>query len=918
MAAFHEAFADIVALFQHFSMPESLTRQIRQARGSTANIGMKLGQLARQFGDATGMHGALRRFVGEVGSSVPVLSDDMTEPHERGAVIVSAVFAAFLTIYASRCADLIRLATNGSEILPSGEISVDLANRLASEASKTADHVLDCAFGRSTIVRRSTSNSAITCARSSLRTAISSAKTIAVIVAFIDAFRQRGIVPYDIRRLAEDSLLWEPPPMEDDLLGVLSEVPPLLDLTSGPAVERKNAFDHSQRNGAILHNWLTAPSDPKRLLSRQILGFEGARRGMDRHDRRPVLRRRDWPIETHSVRVCRRSAPDGSSKLTLVIELTQTFRAEPDQARYRGGCTLLFDLNDNQLKYLVRKKLFSQWSIKNHATAQLAAMTSAADHGQIYYPPDDPVGRRKNVRHHAPLREAAMTSAPKTPRHAKVAGTPAVSAAQTRSSGAAAEASPPEKSSSGAGSRASVRVYCQGLGDCILVRVKRTSGEDFKLLIDCGVVLGTQNAASTMVGVVENIVKDTMGKIDVLAITHEHWDHLSGFIQATGSFAKLEPNAVWVAWTEDPDDDLAKQLKAELGKAEKALAACATAFHAAGDGASVDMLSDIALAPLGAAATSSTSTKAAFDKVKAMAKVRICRPTDEPFEIPDANARIYVIGPPHDPKLIRKINPSTSSPETYGLAMNGGGALPFGVVSALRSREAMDDPAAPLGEDPARPFHRRMTIPLGAGGRPRLFDDHSVVEGDWRAIDDFFREHYSGGDNSRGDDWRRIDGDWLGPAAELALALQSYTNNTSLVLALELGEIGKGDVLLFAADAQVGNWESWQTWQWPKEAPKVAGPDLLKRTIFYKVGHHGSHNATLKDHGVGEMSSLKAAVIPVDEVEAKKKRWGRMPLPQLISALEKAAPNMVFRTDQKPENALDDVAIGDNYIEVQL
>ena len=74
---------------------------------------------------------------------MPVLSDDMTEPHQRGAVLVSAVFGAFLTIYASRCADLIRLATNGSGILPNGEISVDLANRLASEASKTAEHVLN-------------------------------------------------------------------------------------------------------------------------------------------------------------------------------------------------------------------------------------------------------------------------------------------------------------------------------------------------------------------------------------------------------------------------------------------------------------------------------------------------------------------------------------------------------------------------------------------------------------------------------------------------------------------------------------------------------------------------------------------------------------------------------------------------------
>ena len=82
-----------------------------------------------------------------------------------------------------------------------------------------------------------------------------------------------------------------------------------------------------------------------------------------------------------------------------------------------------------------------------------------------------------------------------------------------------------------------------------------------------------------------NIVKDTKekpddpkGKIDVLAITHEHWDHLSGFNQAADSFEKLTVDSVWVAWTEDPNDDLAKQLKSELGKAEEALAACATAL----------------------------------------------------------------------------------------------------------------------------------------------------------------------------------------------------------------------------------------------------------------------------------------------------------------------------------------------------
>jgi hypothetical protein len=530
-----------------------------------------------------------------------------------------------------------------------------------------------------------------------------------------------------------------------------------------------------------------------------------------------------------------------------------------------------------------------------------------------------------------------MTSAPKTSRGTNAARasrkaatkSPARKASGRSSSRRAPVEAPPPPSASGGGGggnaagtgamRASVRVYRQGLGDCILVRVKRKSGDDFKLLIDCGVVLGTTDATSIMTRVVENVVADTKeknddakGKIDVLAITHEHWDHLSAFNQAAASFAKLAVDSVWVAWTEDPDDDLAKQLKSELGKAEAALAACATALHATGDGATVDMLADIALTTFGAAASSSTSTKAAFDRAKAMAKVTICWPTGDPFEIPDANARLYVIGPPHDPKLIRKINPSTSSPETYGIAMNGAGALPLGVISALDNRKAAR--TSPLEDDSKAPFHPRVTIPLGPKGRPRSFDDgRSVDEDDWKRIDNFLREHYYGGD-----DWRRIDGDWLGSATELALALQSYTNNTSLVLALELGDVGKGDVLLFAADAQVGNCESWQTWQWEKDGNKVTGPDLLKRTIFYKVGHHGSHNATLKEHGVDQMDALKTAIIPVDEKQALKKRWGRMPLPDLIAALEKKAPGRVLRTDQKPASLPENVVIGDNYFELRL
>jgi len=48
-----------------------------------------------------------------------------------------------------------------------------------------------------------------------------------------------------------------------------------------------------------------------------------------------------------------------------------------------------------------------------------------------------------------------------------------------------------------------------------------------------------------------------------------------------------------------------------------------------------------------------------------------------------------------------------------------------------------------------------------------------------------------------------------------------------------------GTFLLFPGDAQ------WGTWNAVMEDPEWK--QLLERIAFYKIGHHGSHNATPKD-----------------------------------------------------------------------
>lgn len=144
--------------------------------------------------------------------------------------------------------------------------------------------------------------------------------------------------------------------------------------------------------------------------------------------------------------------------------------------------------------------------------------------------------------------------------------------------------------------------------------------------------------------------------------------------------------------------------------------------------------------------------------------------------------------------------------------------------------------------------------------------------------------------------WRQIEEDWLGGAAgELALQLDAHTNNTSLMLAVELSRGGR--VLLFPGDAQVGNWLSWDAVRWSGAGAGVTAEDLLARTVLYKVGHHGSHNTTLRQRGLESMTSRDlVALVPVDRRMAELRRW-RMPHPPLYQRLQELTQGRVVLAD---------------------
>ena len=96
-------------------------------------------------------------------------------------------------------------------------------------------------------------------------------------------------------------------------------------------------------------------------------------------------------------------------------------------------------------------------------------------------------------------------------------------------------------------------------------------------------------------------------------------------------------------------------------------------------------------------------------------------------------------------------------------------------------------------------------------------------------------------------------------------------------------------MLLFPGDAQVGNWLSWHDCRWPKDAKDddpnlVTAKRLLERTVLYKVGHHASHNATLREQGLEWMTSPElVAMIPVNEEFARDKKHWDMPLSRFLS-----------------------------------
>lgn len=336
--AFHEAFADLVALFQRFTYRDIVRAGLAASRGDVRAQGL-LTELGQEFGDATGFKRALRSVV----STEPRKYGDATEPHARGEILVHAVYSAFTTVYRRKTDRLFRLATNGTGVLPAGELPEILLELLTDSACKLASHFLtmciraidycppvDITFGEFLRAVITADFDVVPDDEWSYREA------------WIDAFRGLGIYPPDVPSLSEDSLLWRPP---DPTVPLIPEL----------------GFDKLQFRGDP-----GRPSGPEELTRQSIalgrlVGDPAYRRSFGfavNGDPELSGDEVDLPV-VESIRSARRIGPSGQVVFDLVAEVTQRRvikAADGGSFDFYGGTTVILNPSAS-VRYTIRKSV---------------------------------------------------------------------------------------------------------------------------------------------------------------------------------------------------------------------------------------------------------------------------------------------------------------------------------------------------------------------------------------------------------------------------------------------------------------------------------------------------------------------------------------------------------------------------------
>lgn len=493
-----------------------------------------------------------------------------------------------------------------------------------------------------------------------------------------------------------------------------------------------------------------------------------------------------------------------------------------------------------------------------------------------------------------------------------------------------------------------IRFYRIGHGDCFMLAMPKEDGGTAYVLIDCGYKPGSQKfihkkpeeAAASVVFEVADVLKDLKeacgGHLDLLVITHEHQDHVNG-LKKLSLVKGLTIGQVWCAWTEKQGDPLAEDLRKKHNDTLLGLVAARNALSSRVGAAdsSLRRIDDFLMLDmgieeahiLGAAKPEDSLNKQGMKLVKdkAINGVECFKPGMKAV-VPGTKIQAFMIGPPYDDKALNDEDPT--GPMAFPTDNH-----PFGFSAAASLASSMEPSESPFprryraasddlriqGEinsiaDPEERAARermeqQLRAPRDAYGIPNPNPSLSALPKNSEEV-------------SEGADWRQIEGEWLYSSESLALALNRGVNNTSLVIAFELPETKK--VMLFIGDAQSGSWKTWNQPTWlDDQGEKIKAKDLLARTVLYKVGHHGSHNATLKgtlgdEHpnlawmGQGRHGDEFTAMITAVRAWATQESvaWNH-PLPSIKEALLGKCAGRVIQTDTNEPSRPDGVSDAD-------
>jgi len=377
-----------------------------------------------------------------------------------------------------------------------------------------------------------------------------------------------------------------------------------------------------------------------------------------------------------------------------------------------------------------------------------------------------------------------------------------------------------------------VRMYNVGFGDAFLVTVD-VDGRPWRMLVDCGVhsqgeVRSISDTVRAIIADLEAASADGVAHVDVVVATHHHADHITGF--RLPEWEKVRVDEVWVPFVEDEKDPDAIALKRAQTQTAERLTGLIDRRTAGVDGGAwpkaVVEARWFAMNSLGNADATDRLVGRNGKRFAAPHKVRYLPKLIEAknhISAAKGAVTVHVLGPSRDPADLKLMDPPANA-------------------GWLR----LDEDGPPEGVDLADTplFDARYAVREMAGLPPELSDAKAHLRLDALTND----------------------------AGLLAASsvLERSVNNTSLFLVLEVSGIR----LVFPGDAQEG------AWRHVLDDPVKAG--LLRNAAFYKIGHHGSHNATPKRF-VGEVwQDGGYAMLPWGLVKAWK---DSIPKRELLDAL---------------------------------